>query len=268
MKDKVSRGTINNSKKSAEYIIKNKELLLQQRKKSKSRKRKIILLILLLIVLCTLAIKLPYFNITNFKVSGNNNLSYEYVNSIYLQFQGQNIFLFNEKLFNEKIKQNKYVEKVTIKRVLPGGIKISVIERKAGFYIKGKDCYYTMDSNGNILEKNNKLINKELVQILGFNENIIKDNKLVMDDRQKNILNEFDDLCGKNNSNIKFQGINFYSVTDINIMINKLTVKIGMGYDLKDKLNKAINIINSHKIIDKEGYVDVSFSGNPVVNIK
>lgn len=257
-----------NKKLSAEYIIKNKDKILQQRKKRKRRKRRIILLILLLIILCTLAVKLPYFNITSFKVSGNKNLPYEYVDSVYSQFKGQNIFLFNKKLFKQKVKENQYVDDVEIKRILPNSIKVFVKERRASFYIKGKEGYFTMDSRGNILEKNNKLINKELIQILGFNDTMIKDKKLVMNDRQKNVLTEFDDLCKKNNSDINIDGINLYNITAISATVNKLTINIGTEYDLKSKLNKAINIISSHDILDKEGYVDVSFNGNPVVKVK
>jgi cell division protein FtsQ len=46
-----------------------------------------------------------------------------------------------------------------------------------------------------------------------------------------------------------------------------MLIKLGTNDDLLKKLNRAINIITEKKLTTLEGYVDVSFTGNPVYHI-
>ena len=58
------------------------------------------------------------------------------------------------------------------------------------------------------------------------------------------------------------------NVLDIKVYSGKMCIKFGTTEDLKNKFNKAINIISQPEYKDAKGYVDVSFKGNPVVFIE
>jgi cell division protein FtsQ len=46
-----------------------------------------------------------------------------------------------------------------------------------------------------------------------------------------------------------------------------MCIKLGSADDMKNKLNKALNIIEQEKLSAAKGYVDVRFDGNPVFYI-
>ena len=64
---------------------------------------------------------------------------------------------------------------------------------------------------------------------------------------------------------ISINRIDFTDTLNIQLEINKLIIKLGDEENLEDKLNKVINIlIEEADYVNLEGYIDVSFDGNPV----
>lgn len=256
----------NKGKYSAEYIIKNKDELIKKRKKRIKRRRGIVIIIILLCILCTLAVKLPYFNVTEFKLLGNKNLSQDQASTIYNKYLGQNIFLLRKQKIEERLKENQYVEDVEVKKILPNKINISVKERRASYFINN-DKLYIIDYDGIILERSEQLNNKSLIEVTGFGNQVFSETEVGFSKRQQKVLKEFHELCKANKSNIKFSKIDIGEITNINVFFNNLTIKLGTEYNMKEKLNQAINIIEAHNISEKTGYIDVSFKGSSVVNV-
>lgn len=265
MKKNSNLKVIKNDKSKAKYIIENKDKLILKRKRKKQIRRNIIIIIFLIAVLCTMAIKLPYFNIKSFTVEGNKNAVIKEIEQCYSTELNKNIFLFNFQDLKERLKKNKYIENVSIKRKLPNEVAIKIHEREASFYFSIDKLYYIVDSKGNILETTEDIKGRKLLELKGFSAKDIKNNSLEIDERQKKLLEELLSLINSNTSAVKITAIDIYDCTSIKVYSNNIKVVIGTEYSLKDKLNKGINIITLHKIEGKKGYVDVSYNGNPVV---
>ena len=62
--------------------------------------------------------------------------------------------------------------------------------------------------------------------------------------------------------------IDLTNTKDLKIHYGDIYVILGTVYGLEDKLNKAINILQSDGVKSSKGYIDVSFNGIPVVSIQ
>lgn len=154
-----------------------------KRKKRKSKKRvfKIFGAIIIFAIIIIFALTAPIFNITDIEVEGTNNIKKETIISLSELKKGENIFRFNNKVI-DKIKENAYIDKVEIKRQLPGTIIIYVEEREVKYQINLINSYAYIDKNGYILE--NSTIKKDVPTIVGLK---ITENELINRKRLENI---------------------------------------------------------------------------------
>lgn len=266
---KLNRKSTQRKKNKVEKIIKNKDEVLRKRRKRKRRKNLILVFFFLISILATMCLKLPQFLIKNVQINDTKNVDVNFVETVGNKAKGQNLFLLNTRALEEEIKQNKYVKNVNIKRKFPNKITINIEENDSKLYMKVDKEYWILDSNGNLLDKKKEIKNMELIEILGFSQKDIKQSSInFQEDRQKQLLKDILRLSEKNTSEFKFTGIDISNITSISVRINNINVKIGTDYKLKDKLNKALNIMRLHKIKNNKGYIDISHDGNPVVNVK
>jgi cell division protein FtsQ len=264
---------ISNDLKKVNYIIENKEKLLHRRKNRKKVRYLILLVIIMISTLVTLCIKLPYFNITRVDILGNSNASKSEINEIVKGHLGNNIISAN---FNESKKliiKNPYILNVTFKKVLPGKIIIKVEEKVAVFYGKVNNFYYILDNKGVILEKSSNIKGMKLVKLTGFSYEKYEVGNLVapVNDRRIGILKELTSIIDdyrKSNNHSNITMVDVSNVLDVKVYSGEMCIKFGTILDLKNKFNKAINIITLLKYEGKKGYVDVSSSENPVVFIE
>ncbi|MBU3142272.1 cell division protein FtsQ/DivIB [Clostridium sp. CF012] len=259
--------------KDGRYIIENKEKLLYKRKHKKRLKQLVLLSIIMLSVLITLCFKLPYFNITTIEILGNSNASKVEINKAAKIEVGSNIFYtsFNES--EKRISENPYILGVKFKKILPNKIVIEVQERVAVFYGKVNNIYYILDNKGILLEKRSDIKNKNLVNLIGFNYENCKVGDLIVseDDRKIIVANEITNIITeyrKTNSAILITMVDVNNILDVKIYSGNMCIKFGTTDDLKNKFNKAINIISQLEYKGAKGYVDVSSKSNPVVFIE
>ena len=186
---------------------------------------------------------------------------------------GSNIFYasFNES--KKQIMKNPYILGVKVKKVLPNKIIIEIEERVAVFYGKVNNTYYILDNKGILLEKRSNIKDMNLVNLIGFNyEKCEVGNLIVSEDNRKiDIANEITNIINdyrKTNSDIKITMVDVSNVLDVKVFSGEMCIKFGTSEDLKNKFNKAINIISQPEYKNAKGYVDVSFKGNPVVFIE
>lgn len=136
----------------------NRRIIENQAKKSEKKKRKIkkILkwtsIIVLVLVAIIFTLTSPLFNIKEIEVENNNILSKERIISLSRLKKDENIFRFLQSDVEKYIKEDPYVEKVTIERKLPNTVKIQVQERNRDFCIKILDSYAYINNQGYILE--------------------------------------------------------------------------------------------------------------------
>lgn len=244
--------------------------LIRKRRKKRNIKRSIILIILLIAVAVTLCLKLTYFNVSAVRVVNNSLLSTEEITNNAKVNLGTNIFYINLKEIKTNVLSNPYIESADIKRILPNTIAIAVKEREAVFYGKKDKSYFVIDRNGIVLEERDNIDNMNLTNLMGFDFSKSKLGSVVFgaDSRKVEIIGLITELISLNNSDIKIDSLDLSNLASINLHCQSIVIKLGNSDNLKEKINKAINIIKDNNLISQSGYVDVGFEGNPVIYIE
>lgn len=136
---------------------KKKKISKKERKRQKRIKRvKFILKLVVIIGIIaggtTFALVSPIFNIKDIIVTDNNKVPNDTIISLSTLQLEQNIFKFYNKNIENKIKENPYIEKVTIHRKLPSTVEIKVTERVAQYAVDYMGKYTYINTQGYILE--------------------------------------------------------------------------------------------------------------------
>lgn len=170
-----------------------KELYKMQTKEARNKKGKKLAQILkwtslAIVVAGTIAFAMlsPMFNISKILVQGNEEATTSEIIGLAEIETGANIFRINKKEIENKIKQNGYVEDISIKRILPATIELTIKEREASFIIQYGSGYVYINNQGYILEISN--IKKQIPIILGIktpNEQFVEANRLEEVDLRK-----------------------------------------------------------------------------------
>lgn len=173
----------NTSKKDKQKnkVIKEKKKDLKKRKKSKliSLLIKIVIIFILLGIGIAYLITSPTFNVAKIEIVGNQKIPSDTYISLSGITIGNNIYDLSKRTIIEHIKQNPYVDTVTIKRRLPDTIEITVTERKATYMLGILNSYAYINNQGYILEINEEEINTPI--ITGYTtqtEKIVPGNRL------------------------------------------------------------------------------------------
>lgn len=267
MKNKINK--INNGN----YIIENKEKLLQKRKNKRKLKRLVFLVIIMVSTLITLCFKLPYFNVAKIEILGNINVTATEINDRSNVELGNNIFFTNFNHAKKEIMKNPYIVGVKIKKVIPNKVIIEIQERIAVFYGKVNNTYYILDNNGILLEKRTDIKDMNLINLIGFDYEKSEVGNLIVseDNRRIDIANEITNIINDyrtSNANSTITMVDVTDVIDLKIFYGGMCIKFGTSEDLKNKFNRAINIVSQSEYKSAKGYVDVSFKGNPVVFVE
>ena len=218
-------------------------------KKSSKKIATIFSLIILVAMIIVFLLAAPIFNINNIKVEGNEKVSAEEIISLSQLKKGENIFKFNNSIISN-IKQNKYIENVTITRKLPDTVKITVEERKIKYQINLINSFAYIDKNGYILE--NSTVKKEVPVIAGLSitENeLLNKERLDSEDLQKinKIIKIMDATKAINISDIITE-INTENENDYIIYVESKNKKIHIG-NTSNLTNKMLYV---KKILENE----------------
>lgn len=242
------------------------ELILRRRKILRIKKY-ITVIIILCAIAITLCLKLPYFNIKNIKILNNRNITYNEIKKLSLIDLGQNIFYLNLNKSKANILSNPYIMSVKIKRNMPNEIVINIEEKNAVFYVKDNDKYLIVDKDGTLLEEKSSITGMKLLNLYGFKSKDYKIGEILdkSDSKKIKIINEITMLINNlKDGVVEPNAVNIEDTTDIKLYYGNMLVKLGTSEDLKEKFNTAINILLSNNLINKKGYIDVSFKASPV----
>lgn len=208
----------------------------------------------------------PIFNIQKIDVHGNNLVSNETIISLSELSQNQNIFRFVKKVNEEKIKENPYVQNVSIKRVLPNGINIEIEERERIANVEFMNGYAYIDSQGHFLEiSNNKL---ELPIIQGAKtpeEQFVAGNRLEIQDLEKlEVAMKIISIWKNNGIEQPITNIDISNRMEYTMYLEqeKKKIYIGDGSNISNKILWIQAIINDNKGIEGEIYVNGDLNGN------
>lgn len=160
------------SRKNGKDINKNYNSKIPKDKIIKKKNRKIKLVSAIILLLITIGgtiyyLTTPTFNISTINVFGyENNSEDTYISLSGIILDETNIFQVTRGSIKKNLKENAYVEDVTIKRKLPNVLEIYVEERKPEYQIRYNDSYIYINNQGYILEINEE--RKDIIEIIGF----------------------------------------------------------------------------------------------------
>lgn len=155
-KKNTSKG--NNSKKKKKSTVNSN---LKDNKRKKILKKLAIFVISIILLIIILSSKI--FAINKFEVEGNERLSRDTIISLSGLELYQNIFNFNKLETINKIKENAYIEDVSIHRKLPGTIKFEIKERVEKYMLQVADSYIYINNQGYILEITSEKLNIPII---------------------------------------------------------------------------------------------------------
>jgi len=258
---------MNNERINKNIVKKQDNILILKRRKKKKIRRVAFLFLLISVILIILLLNLNIFKIQKIEFIGNENAKIAEVEiKATDELIGKNIFIVNyDKILND-ISKDPYVDDVIVRKRIPNKINFVINEKKTLFYINnGK--YVILDKDGTVLEIDNEVKNG-IIEIIGIDidDDIkLKDN-INLDKFHKDLLHEFADLFSRNTSGLNPYKLDVGNLTNLNLFVNDIEIKMGDLYNLKYKLNFAFTIIDEYQLADKSGYIDVSDHNLPVYN--
>ena len=146
--------------------VKKKNSKQEKLRRKRNRIIRFIILIFLFLAVGVFALVSPIFNIKNIEVEGNDKIDSSTIESLSGIQIGKNIFKINKNNIISNIKESQYIDKVSIKRKLPGTVQIIVDERKIAYQVKVINSYVYLDYQGYILEVASSV--KKVPQIVGL----------------------------------------------------------------------------------------------------
>ncbi|WP_428863466.1 cell division protein FtsQ/DivIB [Clostridium sediminicola] len=246
---------------------------MQNKKKKRKNKfsKRVLFFIFLTTITIFLLIKLPIFEVKNIIVRNNLSIKSEKIIESSNIKLGTNIFLQKPKDIKKSILVNKEIADLNIKKKIPNSIIIDIEERNYIFYVYNNGCYYLLDANGYVFDKKDDLEDRKLIEIIGLGYEKLKEGESleVADNRKIDIVSSLTGLLRKLEADIeKPNSIDITDLADIELYYGDMRIMIGDASELKSKLNIGINILYERNLLNKKGYVDVSYKGNPVFYVE
>lgn len=238
MTNRNGRKVENQKRKAAE----NANRMIQKRKNRRKKIIKWTSIIVLILVALVFTLTSPLFNISEIEVENNNALTKEKIISLSGLTKGQNIFRFLKSDVEEGIKEDTYIEGVTISRKLPSTVVIRVNERKRDFSLKFLNGYAYINNQGYILEIADNDIGAPVIQgTETAEENIKPGNRLDNSDLKK--------------LEVVIQIMTIAKENEIDSKINTIDISGRNEYILYLEDNKIANLGDSSNLTTKLLYV-------------
>ena len=183
------------TKKSSSNNIKNKQVQKtvanKQEKVTKKNSKaihviKYTMLVILFITVILCAMFSPLFNIKTIAVEGNKKIGEKEIISLSQIQIEENTFKLNKNKIIKQIKENPYINKVTITRKLPSNIIIQVEEREATYLLEYAGSYVYLDKQGYMLEINTEKLELPILQgAVTETSELVAGNRLCIEDLEK-----------------------------------------------------------------------------------
>ena len=186
-------------------------------------------LILIVVIVLYTSLNSGIFNSDNIEIEGNKYVESEYIIKALEVNNNKNIFRYNIKDMEEILLNNKYIDKVEIKRLLPNTLKVSIIEKEIVANLYNEEIYCYIDKEGNFIDEideNNK--DNEVITVhIDYNKNYSQEIKFKNEENKKRLLYLLEYIkeegIYKKIDNIdmtKPNSINMSTKEDINILLN------------------------------------------------
>ena len=186
-------------------------------------------LIFIVVIVLYTSLNSGIFNCDNIEIEGNKYVESEYIIKALEVNNNKNIFRYNIKDMEEILLNNKYIDKVEIKRLLPNTLKVSIIEKEIVANLYNEEIYCYIDKEGNFIDEideNNK--DNEVITVhIDYNKTDSQEIKFKNEENKKRLLYLLEYIkeegIYKKIDNIdmtKPNSINMGTKEDINILLN------------------------------------------------
>lgn len=186
-------------------------------------------LILIVVIVLYTSLNSGIFNSDNIEIEGNKYVESEHIIKALEVNNNKNIFRYNIKDMEEILLNNKYIDKVEIKRLLPNILKVSIIEKEIVANLYNEEIYCYIDKEGNFIDEideNNK--DNEVITVhIDYNKTDSQEIKFKNEENKKRLLYLLEYIkeegIYKKIDNIdmtKPNSINMGTKEDINILLN------------------------------------------------
>ena len=186
-------------------------------------------LILIVVIVLYTSLNSGIFNSDNIEIEGNKYVESEYIIKALEVNNNKNIFRYNIKDMEEILLNNKYIDKVEIKRLLPNILRVSIIEKEIVANLYNEEIYCYIDKEGNFIDEideNNK--DNEVITVhIDYNKTDSQEIKFKNEENKKRLLYLLEYIkeegIYKKIDNIdmtKPNSINMSTKEDINILLN------------------------------------------------
>ena len=181
---KTSSKNINNKQVQKKVAKKQEKVTKKNSKVIHIIKYVMLLIIFITVILC--AMFSPLFNIKTIIVEGNKKIGQKEIISLSQIQLEENTFKLSKNRIIKQIKENPYIDKVTITRKLPSNIIIEVEEREPIYLLEYAGSYVCLDKQGYMLEINTEKLELPILQgAVTETSEFIAGNRLCIEDLEK-----------------------------------------------------------------------------------
>ena len=227
---------------------------------------KIILLIAIISGGVAFALTSPMFNITNIQVSGNNIVSTDTVISLSQLKKDENIFRFNSSQIINNIKENPYIESVSINRKIPSTVAINITERIPTYSVDFMEKYAYIDMQGYILEISDDSKNLPIIHGISTAEDqVVPGNRLNDADLEKleDVIKIMDAVKQNNlEGEVKSIDISKKNEYTLDLETEGKKVHIGDSSNLSNKMLYVVAILEQEKENEGDIFVNGDLNNN------
>ena len=205
----------------------------------------------------------PVFNIANIEIYGNEKNTVDtYISLSKINIGSTNIFGITESSIKNNIKENPYVEEVTMERKLPNTVQIHITERKVEYQIKYSNSYIYLNNQGYILEISEEGKNVPIINgLYTIKESIQVGKRLIEEDLIKlNVVAKISNYCTYNTIENKITNIDVTDDTNyiVEFKEDKKKVFLGDASNLSERLSLLKTILKNEA--DKE--IEIYMNGD------
>ena len=259
------------------YILDNKDNFKKLNKNKLIRRRRIffflrmIFIFFIFVIFLLVFVNSSIFSIKNIKLFGNKFLEEEYIlqelNGVY----HKNLLFYSIDKDLDSLKSNKYVRNIKYTKKLPNTLNLYIDEKNIDYYIYSNNKYYVFDRDAILVDildyKQDNVL--EITKVKLPSDLEIGERLFDASSREVQWMKNLSELFDLNNSDIHFDYIDFSNVYNVVLGYKDIKINIGNNSDLRQKLNIAINVINSNpKFQSMQGYIDVRAKGHPVLSLE
>lgn len=227
-----------------------------------------IILIVLVIIAIIIFLASDFFNIKEIIVENNEFVSKEEIISLSQISNDKNIFEINKNIIKNNIKQNSYIENITIKRKFPNKLVLNIEERKVKYMIQLGEAYIYINNQGYMLDISNEKKDKPI--LLGIKTDVSqfkKGNRLISVDLKKlDIVNRIYEVSNNNEILALISKIDISDSKNYTLYLEseKKTVYLGDCSDLNTRILYVKAILEQESGIAGEIFVNVDLNEDNV----